>query len=765
MESGNGNRKLALIILGLILAITSVSLLVIRVPSLKESEPAETEFMMNNALLHLNQIAARPTPMGSEAHDDAKEYLVNQIEELGLDPQIQATSIYNPGWRNAGNIQNIITRIPGSDNSQAILLLSHYDTGHLVPGASNAKAGIATILEYLRVLQSRGSLKNDLIVLFADGGEVGMLGSLAFFEEHPWVDDIGLVINLGAQGTSGPVMMTDSGRFNNWTIPEFKQAVNRPLVNSTINELNRWIIRDNDFAIFKYAGIPGFNLMYGESPRWFQTSMDNIENLDQRSLQQMGDYVDQLVQHFGNLDLAMDSENEEANLANNNVYFDILGLTVVRYPIAFVAHTLTIGLILFGFACWYAIKKEKASLKGIGIGMAILLGTVIVSSIITSLTSRLVLPNHLLYQYIPLNNGLWYFAALVAGVSTVFFLAYNWAYQKLSTLELFLGANIVWVLVTVAVSLLLPGASYGFVWPLILNMIAALIVIVRDDLSWVGETILLGLMALPVLIIWPGLLRILYTSVGYGLLGILIFVVVAILGTLLPQWIKIYQWKRYLLPIMSAGFMIVFVILFLVNAGVSIANPAMDTLVYFLDLDRETAYWISLDDQPSEFTEQVLEDDYSETNLGDFIPYEDMKTISRQVDTELIELIDPITVNMIRDQVDEAVREVTLQLTADADIDNFIVFVEPELLAGDVILNNQVEIEWNEYWPVIRFYNLDADEISLTIPAVVDQPFAIRILTQSFGFPDVGLTSRPEDLIAAPTAITDSLFTIKSYHF
>ena len=143
------------------------------------------------------------TPIGSVQHRQVREYLVSQLEQLGLGTEIHETIIYNPGWQSAGAVANIIARIPGTDNSQAVALFAHYDNVHLVPGAGSTKVGIAAILELLRVLNMGEPLKNDLIVVFADGGESGMLGSLAFLEQHPWAEDIGLVITADSRAPRG----------------------------------------------------------------------------------------------------------------------------------------------------------------------------------------------------------------------------------------------------------------------------------------------------------------------------------------------------------------------------------------------------------------------------------------------------------------------------------------------------------------------------------------------------------------------------------
>jgi hypothetical protein len=761
METAHENRNIALIILAVMITLTALGLAAVRPPAAVGIDAPPTEFASGRAVQHLERIAAASSPIGTERHKHVQQYLIAQLEELGLEPQIQAVNVYNPSWRNAGFVENIAVKILGTNSTKAVLLIAHYDTLDQVPGASNPKSGVAAILEVLRILQQEEQLQNDLIVLFADGGETGLLGATAFLGHHPWAEDVGLVINPAARGTSGPVMMTDSTRDNSWTIPEFAEAVARPLANSFNNEINRWLVSDTDFVVFKYAGIPGFQLMYGETERHYQTALDNLDNLDERSLQHLGSYIYQLVKHFGNIEI----EVEESNVAANYVYFDLFGRLFIRYPIGWVAHTLTFAIILFGFTCWYAVKREKAEAKGIALGVVLMLGAVLISAVITTVLGGFVTPNHDFYQYIPPTQGLLYFTALAAVTALNFFVFYTWALNKYRLMDLYLGALGLWLLVTMLASLLLTGASYAFVWPLIFNLAAALVVVFRKQLSWVTRIILLVISALPVLLLWPNLLKNLYFSIGYGLLGLLIFFVVLLLGTLLPQWEKIMKWQKLVLPIIAAAAAAVCFGIVIANSGVSADNPKMDTLFYFVDLDRERAYWVSLDAEPDEFTEQVFGSEYIESDLGEFIPYEDMPTISRLAVLDESLSSEPFTLELVSDTANEEKRELTINIKTDETVNNIIIFIEPELVTDTVVLNGETEVEWNSYWPVLRCYNLNEEGVTLAVPTAVGQPFVVKILAQTLGMPEIGLKSRPEHIIPAPTAITDSTFISKSFQF
>lgn len=125
----------------------------------------------------LQVIAKEPHPIQTPEHDKVRDYLLSELEGLGLKHEIQKAFVSNVwnGDRILGYIDNIITRIPGTDNSKAVMIEAHYDSVSTGPGAGDDGAAIAAMLETVRALQVSGPLKNDVILLMTDGEEVGML--------------------------------------------------------------------------------------------------------------------------------------------------------------------------------------------------------------------------------------------------------------------------------------------------------------------------------------------------------------------------------------------------------------------------------------------------------------------------------------------------------------------------------------------------------------------------------------------------------------
>ena len=82
--------------------------------------------------------------------------------------------------------------------------------------------------------------KRDIIALFTDGEEIGLIGAKVFVgqargglgEGHPWMADVGLVLNFEAAGNRGPCCLFETSEQNGWLIREFARADPFPIGNS-----------------------------------------------------------------------------------------------------------------------------------------------------------------------------------------------------------------------------------------------------------------------------------------------------------------------------------------------------------------------------------------------------------------------------------------------------------------------------------------------------------------------------------------------------
>ena len=251
-------------------------------PNVVPASAPPIEFSAERALKHLEIIARKPHPIGSLAHAEVRDYLLRELSAAGLKPEVQQTIGVNRDWGRmiqAGTVENIIGRLPGTAHTGKTLLLNaHYDSRSHSFGANDNGAAVAGLLETVRALRSGEPLKNDLIFLFTDGEEDALLGARAFASESAWVQDVGLVLNFEARGNSGPSIMFETSDENGWLIKEFAQAAPAPVVsNSLAYEIYKLLPNDTDLTVFKEAGWPGLNFAYINGQPHYHTQLDSLD--------------------------------------------------------------------------------------------------------------------------------------------------------------------------------------------------------------------------------------------------------------------------------------------------------------------------------------------------------------------------------------------------------------------------------------------------------------------------------------------------------
>ena len=113
----------------------------------KEIEVSGVEFSTQRAFKQVRAISRQPHYVGSKNHEEVAQYLLKELEKLGLETSIQEGYTLSD-WGNLVKSKNLLARIKGTDSSKALLLLSHYDSApHSYSlGASDAGSGVATII-------------------------------------------------------------------------------------------------------------------------------------------------------------------------------------------------------------------------------------------------------------------------------------------------------------------------------------------------------------------------------------------------------------------------------------------------------------------------------------------------------------------------------------------------------------------------------------------------------------------------------------------
>jgi hypothetical protein len=742
-------------------------------PAAVSANAPPLEFSSGRAMHQLAAIAQKPHPIGSFEHSAVRDYIVNELTTQGLKPEVQTTTAVNSeenGHIRAGTVENIVAQLPGTANTGAVLLVGHYDSVSNGPGASDDGAAVVAMLETLRALKAAAPLKNDVIFLFTDGEEAGQLGAYGFVAEHPLAKDVGLVLNFEARGNTGPVIMFETSPRNGWLISEFAKAIPYPVSHSLAYEIYRLLPNDTDFTVFKKARMSGLNFAFIKGLTRYHTPLDNLSEIDERSLQHEGSTLLALTRHFGDLTLRDPKET-------NAVYFDVVGLGLIHYSSVLVL-PLTIAIVLlFAGLIIIGLRKRRLTVSGIALGFLAFLSSLVAASVLVTLVWSLILRSQDVpgvrqqgeaYNY---NLYLLGFIAVTIAITSLIYILFR---KRVSSENLTVGGLISWVILLVLSTIYVPGASYLMTVPLlfILPALAYMLVIKDSHVNTLKPLLLFSIGSAVGILLWAP--TIYQTSIGLTLraIGIVMAMVVLLLVLLIPHFKIIAASREWLLPGASilAGFT------FILVAGLTSyapKTPRLDTILYGLNADTQTAMWASSDRKADAWTTQFLSGDVKKGPLTDFFSKGSVRQFL-QSSAPSTSLSAP-NITLLADSTQDGVRTLRLHVTSSRQATTMSIFLDSEAVVlrgsvnGKLIDNQSASSSSNDrnQWD-LRYYALPQEGIEIVMEIKSTQPLKLRAVDQTYGFPEAlaqKWTARPDTTIAAPLPYNDSTFVSKSFIF
>jgi hypothetical protein len=589
-----------------------------RPPAAKPASAEPTEFSAERAMEHLKVITAAPHPLGSAEHAKVQEYIVGELKKAGLEPQVQTATGVTPRYVVAGTVQNIVARLAGSDKGgKALLFAAHYDSVPAAPGAGDDGAAAAAMLETLRALKVLPALRHDVIFLFTDGEENGLLGASAFMDEHPWAKEIGAALNFEGRGKSGPVEMFETSPGNTWLVNAFARTPH-PRGSSLAYEIYKRMPNDTDFTVFKKHGAPGMNFAFVDDWYAYHTAIDSPDRLNTGSLQHHGEYMLSLAQQLG------DAEFPE-NSSGDAVYFNLFGSTLIHYSTGIGTVLALLAAGLYAFVLWRELKQERTILLGVAWGAGIF-----VLSLVLTVLLGLAFPwkaqflqGWLLPDGDVVRSGIYALSLVVFAVALNTAMYSLWR-NKLGAAGLALGGLFVWTLLAMWSAFAVPGAGYLLTWPLLGSLLAVAMFRSTGDEEGLGiaEIAALVIGALPCVILLAPTVRELFVSLGLSTMGTVILCVFLTLAlwTLVPQIELMTRARRWLLPAAAFGFSALLFFWGLATTRYSAEHPKSDAIVYGRNADTGKAVWFSSGNKPDAWTRQFLGAKPEKDSLEDFFP-------------------------------------------------------------------------------------------------------------------------------------------------
>jgi len=604
-------------LLGLLL-VAGLAVWLVQPPRPVPATAPATAFSAYRARPDVVALASQPHPLGSAANAQVRDYLLSRCRELGLTPSVQDMSLVvaDQGPLLAARVQNVVARLPGRQpGGKAVLVLAHYDSQPHAPGAGDDGAAVAAMLETIRALRAGPPLANDVIWLFTDGEEAGLLGARTYAADTARLRrEVGVALNFEGRGNAGPSLTFEVNSQNGWVMREYAKAAPYPIASSLFYEVYRYLPNSTDFTPLRQAGIAGLGFAFADGHPYYHSPADTPAHLDLGSLQHHGSYMLSLVRHFGNLPLTHTKAPDET-------FFNPLGAWLVHYPAAWNLWLtqLTISLVVLTLVLAYLRGQLRVgSLLGGALGW---LGGVALLMLagggLLALVARLY-PQYGAFYDRASYNALAYQGALLALGLALFAAYYGWLSRFLRPGSLLGGVLLVLAVLLGVLQWQLPSAAFLLAWPLLATTLAWGLRLRRaaSPTRQPNASPAEWLLALPAVALLAPPLYLLLVIFGLSVpvLGALLLLAI-LLGLALPVLLPVLRpaakpgrlaATNWLLPGLALAQTLALLLIGHLTRLPTASQPQQTHLFYALDAAHGRAYWLSTLPVPDAWTRQVF---------------------------------------------------------------------------------------------------------------------------------------------------------------
>jgi hypothetical protein len=745
------------LVMAAFLSVASVAALWYSGPPRPAADAAPNAFSASRAVTHVANLAQRPHPMGSEEQARVRDFLIAEVKKLGFAAEHQretAMRVRGDATRPrgvilAGLVDNILVRIPGRASTGVVLMASHYDSVPAGPGAADDTAAVAAMLETLRALKAGTPLKNDVVALFTDGEEDGLLGAEAFVSRHPWAREVRAVVNFEARGNRGAVHMFQTTPGNAKLVRTWASTVPRPDGTSLAYEVYKRLPNDTDFTEFLRLNAVGLNFAFIDNAESYHTPADSADNLDRGSLQGHGEVALSLVRRFGDATLDLSEWR-----SGDAVYFSVPGGYAFHYGTIWAIPAAVIVLLLWVWAFARARRQGGASLGGL------ILAVVLEAGILAGLgwlawrapgwlaavqdrVNPLSSPETSQAHALALGCAalmLWLVCYLVGRLRMA---AHTWAF----------AASLILILAAGALGYLMPGASYLALWPAAGGIFAAALLPVPKGDRGPGAGASFGLMlaALPAIGLLVPTMSMLVSALFLtpeGAVGLVVLIGVAVLA-LVPQIEAATLGRRWWLPMLLGLVATGAGVAGLFTASYGARHPRPENIVYALDADAGRAVWATTSDPAGPWLEQFVTATPKRGPLAGFTSIAG-QTPFLSAQAPAVDLAGP-AVTLVRSVDEGQGRALTVRLTSPRRARALSVRL-PDREVLDTHVNGREpggrasQWLWTAGRWSLEFTNIPADGVELFVRVKGREPVTFVVADRSDGLPAslaVGRTTRP----------------------
>jgi hypothetical protein len=629
------------------------------------SAPADA-FSAARAVDHVARIAVRPRPTGSAAHTETREHLVGILRGLGLETRVQRGAAaahapeLSPTGTNAGyanlRLHNVVARLPGTASTRPVALVTHYDTVPSSPGANDAGVPVSVLLETARALSAGPPPRNDVLFVFTDAEESGLLGAQALAGSPGVLPRDAVVLNFEARGSAGPSLMFETGSDDGWLVEALADHVPHARTSSLLDAAYRYMPNRTDFTVLKEAGHPGMNIAYLDGYTRYHGPDDTVDHVDPRTVQHQGEYALGLARALGSADLTGPPGGERE-------YFVAAGL-LLSYPV-WVALPAALAVAAPALAVFVRLRaRGLLSGRGLARGLLVAVGQPLLAAGVAFGLAPLVAAGHPefadYYDIAGHGQALAGFVLLTVAIG----LALARVTRRFAdTRHQAAGAVALWVVLACGVAAAFPGGGHVFTWPA-LGLVVAGAVLGGGVRAPVARVAAVAAGVVPLALLVVPLVPLLGDALGIGLVAVpaaLTALVTPLVPAVLPAPHR--RVARAWGAGIGAAAAAVLVVAALSPAPQETGRRA--DVMYVLDAAAREAVWLS-GSAPDAWSRRFLPDDAEPADVTDVWP--GWRVPVRRGAAAAVPLTGPaVSVSAVRDDGDRGRRvEITVASTRGA---------------------------------------------------------------------------------------------------
>lgn len=219
---------------------------------------------------------------------------------LPVHVELHVDALFHPETAAADQLNafNLLADIPGTDLADEIVMIgAHFDTTHAGTGATDNAAGVAAMMEAMRILQAIGARPRRTIRLALWGGEEqGLLGSREYVRRH-FGDATTMTLTPAHEQLSGYFNLDNGGgklrgiwlQENYAVAPVFEEWL-AALGDLGVTTLGPRRVTGTDHVPFDAIGLPGFQFMQDRleyNSRTHHSNMDVVDRVQRDDVIQM----------------------------------------------------------------------------------------------------------------------------------------------------------------------------------------------------------------------------------------------------------------------------------------------------------------------------------------------------------------------------------------------------------------------------------------------------------------------------------------------